>query len=216
MYRLLKAIGNISMLGFGFAGTAEATVRAGWRMNPRPMPGQFAGLLDHKWRLAYRNPGETLGQFGFEAGMTVLDGGCGTGLFTLEMARMVGKTGTVHAVDLQRRCIELASEKVAVAKLTDRVQFHHCGLYQLPLADESVDLSVLIATLGEVPDPYLAMAEVRRVTKPGGRVALSEELLDPAFVSAAANKRIMAESGFRYGGIVRSVFAYSMIFFRDA
>ena len=216
MHRLLKAVGNMSMLGLGFAGATETTVRAGWRMNPRPMPSQFAGFLDHKWRLSYRNPGETLGPFGFESGMTVLDAGCGTGLFTLEMARMVGKTGTVHAVDLQRRFIDLAAAKVAAANLAERVQFHHCGLYQLPLPDESVDLSVLIATLGEVPDPYLAMAEVRRVVKPGGRVAVSEEILDPAYLSGYKVKRIMAETGFRYGGVARTLFAYSMIFYRDA
>ena len=185
MHIVLRSIGYAFTAGLGFAGTVEAGVRAGWRMNPRPMPHQFAGLLDHDLRLAYRNPGETLGLYGFEAGMTVLDAGCGSGLFTAEMARMVGPEGTVHAVDLQRPCVANSAKRLADAGLADRVRFHHCGLYALPLPDESVDLTVMIATLGEVPDPLLALTELKRVTRIGGRVAISEETPDPGLSARA-------------------------------
>ncbi|MEZ4584485.1 MAG: methyltransferase domain-containing protein [Caldilineaceae bacterium] len=66
----------------------------------------IAPLLDHGLRLRYRDPLETLGLFGIAPGMTVLDLGCGTGLFTAAMARMVGPTGTVHAVDVQQPMLD--------------------------------------------------------------------------------------------------------------
>ena len=171
MHTVFRWIGYALTTGISFAGTTEASVRVAMNRNPRPMPHQFAGLLDSGLRLSYRNPGETLGLYGFEAGMSVLDAGCGTGLFTTEMARMVGPEGTVHAVDLQQPVLVRAAQRVQEAGLADRVRFHHSGLHLLPLPDASVDLAVLIATLGEIPNPLAALAEVHRVTKVGGRVA---------------------------------------------
>lgn len=216
MHTVLRWAGYALTTGLSFAGASEASVRVAWRRNPRPMPHQFAGLLDSGLRLSYRNPGETLGLYGFEAGMTVLDAGCGTGLFTTEMARMVGPVGVVHAVDLQAPCLASAAKRVAEAGLSERVRFHHCGLYDLPLPDESVDLTVMIAALGEAPNPLLALAELRRVTRVGGRVAISEESPDPAYLPARTVRDLMAEAGFRYGGKNSSLFCYSMIFYRDA
>lgn len=215
MHSVFRWAGYALTTGLSFAGTTDAVVRVAWNRNPRPMPHQFARMLDSNLRLSYRNPGETLGLFGFEAGMTVLDAGCGTGLFTTEMARMVGPGGTVHAVDLQSPCLAGAAKRVSAAGLVDRVRFHHCGLYELPLPDESVDLSVLIATLGEVPNPLLALAELRRVTRIGGRVAISEESLDPAYMPARSVRALMGEAGFRFGGKSGSPMYYNMIFFRD-
>jgi ubiquinone/menaquinone biosynthesis C-methylase UbiE len=215
MNKSLRGIGYAGMAGLSFAAAVEAGVRAGWRMQPRPMPHQFAGWLDHPWRLAYRNPGETLGLYGFKAGMTVLEGGCGSGLFTVEMARMVGAEGSVHAVDLQRRCISRASKRLAEAEMADRVKFHHCGLYELPLEDDSIDVAVLIATLGEVPDRLRALFELKRVLKDGGRLAISEEMPDPAYLAAGEVRQLLDAAEFRYGGKSGSVFCYSMICFKD-
>lgn len=215
MYRALRAIGYAGTAGLSFAASTEAGIRAGWRMNPRPMPHQFARWLDHPWRLAYRNPGETLGLYGFRAGMTALDAGCGSGLFTAEMARMVGSDGTVHAVDLQFPCIARASKRIAEVELAARVRFHHCGLYELPLEDDSVDLAVVIATLGEIADRLLALAELKRVLKIGGRLAISEEVPDPAYLTSREVRHLSQASGFRYGGKSGSAFCYSMIFFND-
>jgi ubiquinone/menaquinone biosynthesis C-methylase UbiE len=215
MHKVLNSIGYASTVGLSIAATAEIGLRAGWRMNPRPMPHQFARWLDHSWRLAYRNPGETLGLYGFEAGMSVLDAGCGSGLFTAEMARMVGPEGMVHAVDLQLPCLVQASRRLAEAELSDRVRLHHRGLYALPLLNESIDLAVIIAALGEVPEPLLALAEIKRVLKVGARIAISEEIPDPAYLPARQVRQLMEETGFRYGGKSGSAFCYSMIFFND-
>ena len=44
--------------------------------------------------------------YGVSGGMMLLDVGCGTGLFTVEMARMLGDKGQVHALDVQPAMIE--------------------------------------------------------------------------------------------------------------
>lgn len=65
---------------------------------------------------------------------------------------MLGSQGRVHAVDLQPSMIERTRERAAGAGVSPLVQLHQLGLYDLPFADDSIDLAVLISTLGEIPD----------------------------------------------------------------
>lgn len=197
----------------GAAVGSQVSLRATVWRQPRPMPHQMATWLDHPARLRYRNPGATLGLFGLFGGMTVLDLGCGTGLFTAEMARMVGTEGTVHAVDLQPPMVALARTRLAHLGLGGQVQFHAVGAYDLPLRDSSVDVAMLIAVLGEIPDRGRALAEVRRVLKPGARLAVSEELPHTGYVPAQLVRKWGEAAGFGYGGKTGSPLCYSMIFF---
>lgn len=209
----LRFVTNGVAAALGAAVGSQVSLRADLWRRPRPMPHQMASWLEHPARLRYRNPGETLGLFGLFGGMNVLDLGCGSGLFTPEMARMVGKEGTVHAVDLQAPLLEQARRRVEQSDLGERVKFYAQGAYELPLADSSVDVAVLIAVLGEIPDRLRALAELRRVLKPGARLAVSEELPDPAYVPMQLARAWSEAAGFGYGGQIGSPFCYSMILF---
>lgn len=209
----LRFVTNGVAATVGAAVGGQVSLRADLWRRPRPMPHQMASWLEHPARLRYRNPGETLGLFGLFGGMSVLDLGCGSGLFIPEMARMVGREGTVHAVDLQAPLLEQARRRVEQSGLGERVKFYAKGAYDLPLADSSVDVAVLIAVLGEIPDRLRALVELRRVLKPGARLAISEELLDPAYVPAQLARMWSEAAGFGYGGRTGSPFCYSMILF---
>jgi ubiquinone/menaquinone biosynthesis C-methylase UbiE len=211
----LNFVGNSLSATVGAAVGSQVALRAAIWNQPRPMPHQAARWLDHPARLRYRNPGETLGLFGLFGGMTVLDLGCGTGLFTVEMARMVGQEGTIHAVDLQAPLLVQARQRLEKAGLAERVRWHGAGAYQLPLAESSVDVAVLIAVLGEIPNRLLALLELQRVLKPGARLAVSEELPDPAYVPSRTVRRWAEEVGFRTGGVTGSPFCYSALFFNE-
>jgi len=214
--KLTRRLLNFASFNVGAFLGAQTSVRVTCHRNPYPMPHQFAAALDHPLRMAYRNPADTLGEFGIAAGMTVLDLGCGSGLFTLEMARRVGDTGHVQAVDIQQPFIEQTRTRLQEAGLSDRVTLHCCGAYDLPLPDDSVDLALLVATLGEIPDRPRALAEVRRVLKPNGRLALSEEMADPAYLPPFVVSRLVEDAGFRYGGRSGTWFCYNLIYFRNA
>jgi ubiquinone/menaquinone biosynthesis C-methylase UbiE len=179
------------------------------------MPHQQAALLEHPLRLRYRHPDKLLGQLGVFSGMTVADLGCGTGLFTLEMAERVGENGQVHAVDIQAQMIAQAKRRVEAAGFGERVRFHHSGIHTLPLADRSVDVAFMAAVLGELPARLLALDEVRRVLKPGGRLAISEELPDPAYTPVPLARRWAEQVGFRFGGLTGNPFCYTLLLFAD-
>lgn len=206
---------NSLLLGLGTAIGNQVTMRFACRRHPHPMPHQFANMLDHPLRMRYRNPIETLGDMGFAEGMTVLDLGCGTGTFTVEMARMVGSTGTIHAVDLQQSLLVQAATRVEQANLPASVHFHHSGAYQLPLEQSTIDLAVVIATLPQIPESQVALAELRRVIKPGGRLAISEELPDPAYVLPQITRRHAEAAGFTFAHQSGSPFCYTQIFINE-
>lgn len=201
--------------GVGLLVGSQVALRAGVWMQPRPMPHQQASWLDHPLRLRYRNPGELLGQVGLFAGMSVADLGCGTGLFTLEMARRVGETGMVHAVDLQAQMIAHTQQRMSAAGVSKQVRFHHSGIHTLPLPDSSVDVALMVAVVGELPARMLALDEARRVLKPGARLAISEELPDPAYAPAPLVRRWAEEAGFRFGGLTGTPFCYTMLLFAE-
>jgi ubiquinone/menaquinone biosynthesis C-methylase UbiE len=209
---LLNFVANTLASGIGAATGIQATLRATQNLRPYPLPRQFAGLLDLPLRRQYLDPGEVLGMYGVAGGMELLEIGCGTGLFTVEMARMLGDQGTVHAVDVQPAMIQRTQARTAGAGVAHMVQLHHCGVYDLPFADDTIDLAVLISTLGEVPDKPAAFSELRRVLKPGARLGVTEELLFTTYQLAGSARRWAEDAGFRFLAKTGSPVCYHMVF----
>jgi ubiquinone/menaquinone biosynthesis C-methylase UbiE len=209
---LLNFAVNTLAAGLGAATGLQASLRASQNLRPYPLPRQFTGLLELPLRRQYMDPGEVLGMYGVNAGMEVLDAGCGTGIFTVEMARMLGSQGRVHAVDLQPAMIEHTRARVNGAGVGHLVQLHQVGLYDLPFADDSLDLAVLISTLGEIPDKPAALSELRRVLKPGARLGVTDELLFTTHLLSGSTRRWSEEAGFRLLAKSGSPLCYHMVF----
>ena len=212
MNPLIVFAANTVATGLGAATGLQATLRASQNLKPYPLPHQFAGLLDLPARRQYLDPGAVLGLYGANAGMAILDVGCGAGFFTIEAARMVGDQGIVHAIDMQAALIARAQARTTGAGVSHVVQFHQCGVYDLPLADDSVDLAVLISTLGEIPDKPAALSELRRVLKPGGRLGVTTELLFPTYLLARSARHWVEDAGFRFLAKTGSLVCYHMVF----
>jgi ubiquinone/menaquinone biosynthesis C-methylase UbiE len=104
-------------------------------------------------------------------GMRVLDVGCGPGSITLGLARAVGG-GRVLGVDREPQQAVLAKEAAAAAGLSG-VDFTAASVYALPVAAESVDVVFAHALFEHLARPVDALAELYRVLRPDGAIALS-------------------------------------------
>lgn len=197
MTTILGALANMATTAVGAAAGFQITLRAQQNLQPHPLSHRFASLLEHPWRVEYLEPPQVLDIFGVGADMTVLDLGCGTGLFTRAAAHMVGAGGRVHAVDLQAAMLEQTGRSLALEGVAERVSLHLCGAYELPLPDNSIDVAFLISTLGEIPDKPAALNELRRVLKPGARLGITEEVLNPAYMWTGSTQRYTEEAGFQ-------------------
>lgn len=102
----------------------------------------------------------------------VVDLGCGTGLLALPVAQMAGR---VIAVDYSRPMLDRLDLRAAELGLAN-VDCIRADLRELPLADASVDVVVSSYTFHHLPDESkeLALAEARRILRPGGRMVVCD------------------------------------------
>ena len=106
-------------------------------------------------------------------GARVADIGSGTGYFTWRLAQRVGPTGTVLAVDIQQRMLDLTRAAVAQRKLAN-VEYVLASENDPRLPEKALDLVFIAYAYHEFADPDRVMAAVRRSLKPGGRVVVLE------------------------------------------
>ncbi|KYH33232.1 class I SAM-dependent methyltransferase [Neomoorella mulderi] len=101
------------------------------------------------------------------AGEHILDVGCGTGNFSLELARLGVK---VTGIDISEPMLATARCKAAAAGL--EIEFLHADAMNLPFADNTFDKIVSVTALEFAPDLQAVLAESYRVLKPGGRMVI--------------------------------------------
>ncbi len=107
---------------------------------------------------------------GVTVGRQVLDLGAGTGDQTLLAARRIGPQGIVLATDISASMLAFTREAARAADLAN-VQTRVMDAQRLELEAGSFDAAMARFSLQFVPDVQRALAEVRRVLKPGGRFA---------------------------------------------
>ena len=109
-------------------------------------------------------------------GMTVLEPGPGMGFFTLELARLVGPSGRVVALDLQPRMIAGLKRRAAKAGLLGRIEARQVPGNTLDVADLAgkVDFALVFAVVHELPAVAPFFVEVAAAMKPGGRLLFVE------------------------------------------
>jgi len=163
-----------------------------------PAPAFIGRFLDSNIRRAMQPPAALIRRSGIQPGMRVLEIGCGSGAYTLEIARAVGAAGKVVALDIQPGMLEQLKNKLARSENTDirNIEPLLASAYQLLFQDGSFDATFMITVLQEIPDKGRALAEVRRTLRPGGIVAVTEWLFDPDYPLKQTTLRLLREAGF--------------------
>lgn len=108
--------------------------------------------------------------FGLKPGGVILDVGCGQGAALATFAPFVGSGGQLFGLDRERTLLEVAKQRFNGRNLAAR--FFQGEASRLPFGDNSFDLTLAQALMGGLEDPALVLAEMKRVTKPGGCVVL--------------------------------------------
>jgi len=132
-------------------------------------------LLASPLRRLLQDPGAILSPYVHD-GMTVLEPGPGMGFFTLELARLVGPSGRVVAIDIQPKMLEVLWRRLAKRGLAECVETRVVEAGSMGLGDlaGSFDFALAFAMVHELPSAASFFAEVAAALKTGGSVLLAE------------------------------------------
>jgi ubiquinone/menaquinone biosynthesis C-methylase UbiE len=135
-------------------------------------PWWLAPALDNPIRRLIHNPEKILSG-SIERGQTVLDLGCGSGTFTIAMAKMVGETGKVIAVDVQDEMLQIVRKKAARNGLESRIITHKSEQNGIGISDK-VDFALAFYMVHEVPEVEAFLKEIATELRPKGKLLIVE------------------------------------------
>ena len=138
----------------------------------RICPVERSGGLDNSLRKWIQNPSKILKPY-LNPGDKVLDFGCGPGFFTLDIAQLVGDTGTVYAADLQEGMLEKVRKKVSKTQIQNRIKIHKCEESAIRLND-TVDFILAFYMIHEIVNQDDIFQEFKEILKPEGRILIIE------------------------------------------
>ena len=137
-------------------------------------------------------------------GEVVLDLGSGGGIDAFLAAKQVGSDGKVIGIDMTLEMIERARQNAESAGF-DQVEFRLGRLEDLPLDDRSIDAVTSNCVINLVPDKQRVYDEIARVLKPGGRLVISDVVLDGALPESLASD-LLAYVGCVAGAMQREAY----------
>jgi SAM-dependent methyltransferase len=120
----------------------------------------FLRLMARRWRL--------------DSVRHMLDVGCGVGHWGALLANVMHEETRITGIDRDSTWIDLASARANASGRGGRSEYRVAEVQRLPFADDTFDFTTCQTVLIHVADPSEAIAEMIRVTKPGGLIAVAE------------------------------------------
>lgn len=127
--------------------------------------------FEREQREVYKNRVAIVKTMGLEAGNAVADIGAGTGAFTAELAKTVGETGKVHALDISPKFIDHLKARVATEGL-QQVSVKLSEPNDITLPEGSIDVAFACDTYHHFENPQSILKTIHTALKPGGRLVI--------------------------------------------
>jgi len=139
-----------------------------------------------KMRDFFRPRRDIVKEIGLKEGFHVLDYGCGPGGYVPAVAKLVGQSGKVYALDVNPLAAQMV-KKLAAKKQLSNVEtiLSDCNT---GLPDDSLDTVLLYDTFHDLADPDSVLKELHRVLKPNGILSFSDHHLEEAEITSKLTK----------------------------
>lgn len=162
---------------------------------PRVCPWWLAYTWDNPLRRFWQDPVKMLGGY-LKPGNTALDIGCGMGYFSIAMAKMVGESGNVIAVDVQDKMLEILKKRAAKAGVLPRIDVRKSQPGVIGVCGKA-DFALLFWMLHETPDRKDFLTQIYGILKPGGRLYLAEPTMHVSECEFWDSVNIAKNAGFK-------------------
>jgi len=178
-------------------------------------PWWLGYFLINPLRKYYQNPEKLLKPF-VKPGMKVLDYGCAMGYFSLPLARLVGETGKVYAIDIQEKMISSLirrAGKAGLSRIIDPVLISEDN--NLIELNGQIDFALLFAMVHEVPDKKELFSTVADMAKPDSRVLFAEPRGHVSPAAFEESLKTAKSAGFEIGNTVKINGSHAVILRRS-
>ena len=132
----------------------------------------LAKAMESKFRYRFYPPNKILNGLQNLNGLTILEIGCGTGFFTIPIAKLIGNKGSLTSIDILQESVDFVKKKVEQFNLIN-VNILKRDIINLNLLSNSFDIVILF---GVIPAPMVpmskALSEIYKVLKPKGALAI--------------------------------------------
>jgi len=179
-----------------------------------PVSANQSSLLESRLRMIIQPPDTIIGRSGVLKDMHLLDIGCGSGPYTIPLARSVGVKGKVYALDIQQEMLDKLKEKLRLPH-NDQINNIHpllADASKIPLQDSSLDMVVIISVTREFSNAIKVFEEIKRTLKPCGLLAISEILIDMDYISRSKMIKLGTRAGLTVAEIEGNLWSYTIIF----
>ena len=170
---------------------------------------QHVKQMDNALRPLIHNPKKIFGPY-VSSGMRVMDTGCGAGFTSIGLAKLVGDTGIVYAVDLQPELLSMVQERAEKERLDDRIVTHQCESNSLNLSGE-FDFVNAFWMVHEVPDKKTFLREIHGSLVTGGKLLIVEPLFIVSSEELQKTINLAVANGFKVHSRPRVLFSRSVV-----
>jgi ubiquinone/menaquinone biosynthesis C-methylase UbiE len=141
----------------------------------------FKGMaVMFKFRDFFRPRKDVVKEAGIRPGYHVLDFGCGPGGYIYPVAKLVGSSGTIYALDVNPMALESVRKIAAQKKINNLVTI--LSNNNTGLSDASIDVVLLYDVFHHLKNPDDVLKELRRVLKPDGILSMSDHHMKQAAI----------------------------------
>jgi len=180
---------------------------------------EHVAVLEAEDRKVWQSPDEILNSVEMKPHFVAADLGCGSGYFTVPLARRVKK---VYGIDVQREMLGFLEDKMKRLKVKN-IEPLLSKPDEVPLEDESVDVLISVNTLHEFGDREKMIMEMRRVVKKCGKLLIvdfkrEETGFGPPVrirVSKASAIKLFEAKGVKLSSLKELPYHYLLVFTKD-
>jgi ubiquinone/menaquinone biosynthesis C-methylase UbiE len=159
-------------------------------------PWWMACTFDNPLRRFFHKPEEIFSPY-LKEGMTAIDLGCGMGYFSIGMAKIVGESGKIIAVDLQQKMLDTLRKRAKKAGVNNRITTLLCDENNIGI-HEAVDFALAFWMAHETPDEKNFLKQVHAILKQSGKLLLTEPKGHVTLSEFKKTVSMAQEAGFKF------------------
>nr|KXH71068.1 MAG: hypothetical protein AM325_15290 [Candidatus Thorarchaeota archaeon SMTZ1-45] len=189
------------------------SIRYFWKF---PMPARMGNAIAAgPYRSKVQPPSMIIEALDIRPGMDIIELGCGSGYYTVAVAKAIQPAGVVFAVDIQQGMLDKLKARMEDEGVDNIIPVLADAEGEIPLDDGIADAVFSVTVLPEIPNPPKALLQVKRLLKDDGIYVNAEFLLDPDFPLRRTVVGWAKEAGFQLKSQMGNPLRHVLVFTKD-